>query len=284
MKTYNCIFTGGSVRGLCYVGALKAFEDNNIKINCYSGSSMGAIFMTMYALGYSAEEIKNELDKTNLCFLFSDFNFNLISDFALSKGRIYLHWLREKIESKYYGKNYVKGKMKPVCFKDLDKEIYIIATDLEESLPFVFSKETTPDTEVAVALRISSSMPGLLPIYKFQNKFLIDGDILRAKPIWDVLSFLLDRKETILEFRITGGNQNKVSKNPIKLVNSIVNVAAYTIDNEYTKMQDNNKIQKIQIDIDGVSFIEFNLSKTKKEEIYMNGYLSTQKYIKNQIN
>ena len=127
-------------------------------------------------------------------------------------------------------------------------------------------------------------MPGLLPIYKFQNKFLIDGDILRAKPIWDVLSFLLDRKETILEFRITGGNQNKVSKNPIKLVNSIVNVAAYTIDNEYTKIQDNNKIQKIQIDIDGVSFIEFNLSKTKKEEIYMNGYLSTQKYIKNQIN
>ena len=133
-------------------------------------------------------------------------------------------------------------------------------------------------------LRISSSMPGLLPIYKFQNKFLIDGDILRAKPIWDVLSFLLDRKETILEFRITGGNKNKVSKNPIKLVNSIVNVAAYTIDNEYTKIQDNNKIQKIQIDIDGVSFIEFNLSKTKKEEIYMNGYLSTQKYIKNQIN
>ena len=30
MKTYNCIFTGGSVRGLCYVGALKAFEENNI--------------------------------------------------------------------------------------------------------------------------------------------------------------------------------------------------------------------------------------------------------------
>lgn len=274
MKNYSCIFTGGSSRGLCYIGVLKALEEKNIKIKHYIGSSIGALFITFYALGYSVAELEEETDKLDLSTLFLDFNFNILSDFAFSKGNIYLTWLREKIEKKFYGDRYIKGKMNPVTFKDLDKNLYIIATDFENSEPFVFSKEITPDVEIALALRASSSMPALLPPFKFENKKLIDGDILRGYPITKSLSFLEIKKDELIEFRITGGRKNNFSKNPVKLVNSIVNIAAYAIDNwAYETYRSDYNI--IQLDVGGVSFTDFKLSQNKKKQIYDIGYETT---------
>lgn len=280
MKNYTCIFTGGSTRGLCYIGALKALEEKNINIKNYVGSSIGALFITFYALGYNVNELEKEADELDLSTLFHDFNFNIVSDFAFSKGNIYLNWLREKIEKKFYGENYKKEKMKPVKFKDVDKNLYIIATDFENSEPFVFSKETTPDVEIALALRASSTMPALLPPLKFNNKKLIDGDILRGYPIIDCLSFLEIKKDELIEFRITGGRKNKFSKNPIKLVNSIVNIAAYAIDNWACETY-KKEYNIIQIDIEGVKFTDFKLSKNKKKQIYDIGYRTTINALKN---
>lgn len=278
MFQYNCIFTGGSSRGLCYVGVLKALEELNISIKTYAGSSIGALIITFYALGYSQKEIEYEIDKLNLCSLFLDFNFNILSNLAFSQGKIYLNWLREKVEQKYYGTDYKKGKMPAVCFKDVPKDIYITATDLESSSNFVFSKYTTPNVEIASALVASSSMPGLLPPFKFENKILIDGDILRGRPLWKVVPELRDEK--LLEFRITGGNKNKFSKNPIKLVNSIVNAAAYTIDNDAVETYKED-FDIIQINVPNVTFTDFKFSIEKKKEIYKIGYDAVIKHFFN---
>ena len=94
---YNCVFGGGGVRGMCYIGALKALKEFNIDINAIAGSSVGAVFAALYAVGYSEDEIKE---------LFYDFNFNMFrdlninifnTDLSISKGEIFLDWLREKI-------------------------------------------------------------------------------------------------------------------------------------------------------------------------------------------
>ena len=279
MKNYNCIFTGGSTRGLCYVGVLKAFEEQNITINIHAGSSIGALIITFYALGYTSSEIEYEVNNLDLYKLFLDFNFNIISDFAFSRGNIYLNWLRDKVESKYYGKNYKKGKMPKVCFKDIDKNIIIVATNLETSELEVFSKETTPDMEIALALRITSSMPGLLKPVVYEGKTLIDGDILRGRPIWKIVNKLIKEPDKLLEFRITGGNKNKISRNPIKLVNSIVNACAYTIDNDAVNTY-KDYINIIQIDVKDLLFTDFKLSRGQKKEIYKIGYDKTIKYFK----
>ena len=169
--------------------------------------------------------------------------------------------------------------MKPVCFKDIDKDLRIVATNLLNSELQVFSKETTPNVELALAMRASSAMPTLIPAVKYENKFLIDGDISRGRPIWKLMPDLLDKENNILEFRITGGRKNKFSKNPITLLNSIVNVAAYIIDNEATMTYcENEKFDIIQVDIPNTSFIDFMMSKEKKKEIFKIGYDTTIKY------
>ena len=273
MKHYNCIFTGGSTRGLCYVGVLKALEELNIKIDTYAGSSIGAIFLTFYALGYTTDEIEEEINGLDFRKLFLDFNFNIISDFALSKGNIYYNWLKRKIENKFYGSIHHKA----VCFKDIDIDLVIVATNVETSELEVFSKETTPDMELALALRITSSMPGLLKPVVYNNKTLVDGDILRGRPIWRVVDKLIKKPENLLEFRITGGNCNKTSKNPIKLVNAIVNAAAYNIDNSaYNEYK--NYINIVQIDVPNMLFTDFKLSQERKHQIYQIGYNTTLEY------
>ena len=278
---YNCIFTGGSVRGLFYVGVLKAIEELGIEFDLRIGSSIGSLCLVFYTLGYSVEELENEINNLDLWKLFSDFNLNIFNDVAISSGKKYLKWLRHKIESKFYKANYQKGKMKPVCFKDIDKDIRIVATNLLTSELFVFSKETTPDVELAFAMRASSAMPTLMPAVKYEGKVLIDGDISRGRPIWKLMPDLLERETKILEFRMTGGNINKFSKNPISLLNSIVNVAAYVIDNDATQSYSGNeKFDIIQVDVPNTSFIDFALSKDKKQEIYKIGYETTINYFK----
>ena len=112
---YNCIFGGGGVRGMCYIGALKALNELNIEIGSIAGSSVGAVFAALLAVGYNEEEIKE---------LFFDFNFNMFrdininifnTDISLSKGEIFLDWLREKI-----GKKVLKEKVFPVHKINID--------------------------------------------------------------------------------------------------------------------------------------------------------------------
>ncbi len=278
MKKYNVIFTGGSVRGLSFIGVLKALEELEISPVTYTGSSIGAIFMMFYALGLSSDDIKKEINTLDLRTLFTDVNFQIFNNLAFSRGKKYLNWLRCKIEQYYYKQDYKKGEIPPVCFKDLDKDIFITAVELETSQVKVFSKYTTPKMEIAAALRASSSMPGLLIPYEYNGRHLIDGDIARGCPIWKSINYLSENKNKILEFRITGGNTNKISKNPIKMINAIVNSAAFIIDDEACQEYKNDLREIIRVDVFDVQFTDFNLSSKKKEMIYKAGYESTMKY------
>lgn len=43
-------FSGGGIKGAAHIGALKAFEEENLKFDCCSGTSSGSIVATLYAI------------------------------------------------------------------------------------------------------------------------------------------------------------------------------------------------------------------------------------------
>ena len=155
---YFCILGGGGIRGCSYTGVLKAIEELNLEITGWAGSSIGAVVATLYASGYTADEIDTVFKEINMDF-FKDINLSLGKDFALSKGGYFYDWIKDKIESKFYGTNYIKGKMPPVTFKNLDKDIVIFSVNLRYLNFYEFSKQKTPDAEIAGAVRASVSMP-----------------------------------------------------------------------------------------------------------------------------
>ena len=48
---------GGGVKGAAHIGALKALEEENIKIDYIGGTSSGSIVASLYACGFTSDEI-----------------------------------------------------------------------------------------------------------------------------------------------------------------------------------------------------------------------------------
>ena len=51
------VLSGGGAKGIAHIGVIKALEDNDIPIDCVTGTSMGAIVGSLYACGYSPEQM-----------------------------------------------------------------------------------------------------------------------------------------------------------------------------------------------------------------------------------
>lgn len=51
------VLSGGSVRGIAHIGVIKALEEKGIPIDYIAGTSMGAVIASLYAMGYSPDEI-----------------------------------------------------------------------------------------------------------------------------------------------------------------------------------------------------------------------------------
>lgn len=274
---YTCIFGGGAIRGVSYVGTIKALEEIGICTGTIAGSSVGAIFAGLWATGYKAEELKDIFMQTNY-ELFKDIHFGFGRDFAISKGEIFLDWLRDLIERKFYGKRYQKGENPPVTFKDLDKNLVVITTDLTNFKYKEFSKFETPDVEIAYAIRISSTMPGLMKPIVYEESLLVDGDLQKSWPLWRLSKNLCPDSERILEFRLEGDYEGK-GNNAINFINTVYScVTALATDFIIDTYGNRDKFDYIKINTGAVVVVDFNQPKEKRRELMDIGYKQTVDY------
>ena len=55
------VLSGGGAKGLTHIGIIRALEENNIPIDYITGTSMGAIIGSLYAMGYSPDDMEKLL-------------------------------------------------------------------------------------------------------------------------------------------------------------------------------------------------------------------------------
>ena len=274
---YTVIFGGGAIRGVAYIGAVNALKEYNVEIGTLAGSSVGAVFAGLLAVGYDNDELKELFLNVNFD-LFRDIHFGLGKEFALSKGGVFLDWLRELIEKKYYGENYKKGENKPVTFGDLEKELVVITTDLTNFKCKEFSKKETPDFEVAKAIRISSTMPGLMPPYKYEDSELVDGDLQKSWPLWKLSDTLNNVNDRILEFRLEGDYAGK-GKNAINFINTVYSCVTSVATNFIVDLYgQKDKYDYVTLNTGEVVIVDFNQPKDKREHLIKIGYEQTKDY------
>lgn len=276
---YTCLFGGGAIRGISYCGALKVMEELNIRPNTYAGSSVGSIIAALVAVGYNAEEVKNIMMKVNFD-LFKDIQFGIPSQFALSKGEVFLGWIRALIEKKYYGVRYKKGLNKAVRFKDIEKNLVIITTDISNFECKEFSKCETADFEIATAVRISCCMPGLMRPIEYNNSMLVDGDLQKSWPMWKLSENLCPPDERILEFRLEGNFQG-TDYNPIEYLNAVYSCMTGMATSFITSIYgDCDKYDYIVINTGDINIVDFNQPIEKRKELVEIGYDATMSYFK----
>ena len=271
---YTCLFGGGAIRGLAYIGTIRALEELGIEYDIIGGSSVGSIFAVLLACGYRSYELENLFIKVNF-ELFKDIHLGFNKPFALSKGEIFVDWINELISRKIEN-----VKNRPIVFNDLDKELVVITTNLKTFSTQEFSKKETPDFEIAKAVRISSSMPGLMPPYKYNDADLVDGDLQKASPMWRLTDTLKHSESRILEFRLEG-SCGETDSNPISFINTIyscvTDVATDFVSEIYGA---NDRFDCIRINTGDIFFADFNLDKESRRKLIESGYNQTIHYFK----
>ena len=280
MQEYFAIFGGGGIRGLAYCGAYKALEETNIKLTGCAGSSIGAVFASLLSIGYTYQEIYKILSDVSFD-MFIDINMDLKKELAISKGKIFLEWMRDKIEKKFYGGNYKKGEMPPVKFSDIKEKLIIYSVDLTNLKFKEFSSEKTPDFEIARAVRASVSMPGLFTPLELDNSLIVDGDLLKSTPLWRVSNTIKNSKDRILEFRLEDNETPKKVSNSLEYINRVYNaICGFATDYIIDLYKEKDKFDYIKINTENISVVDFLISKEKKQELFEIGYKKTQEYFK----
>ena len=276
---YFAILGGGGIRGLAYCGAYKALLEHNITLTGCAGSSIGAVFASLLSIDYTYSEIYEILSDVSFD-MFIDINVDFKKELAISKGRIFLDWMREKIEKKFYGENYKKGEMPPVKFGDIKRKFIIYSVDLTNMKFKEFSNLKTPDFEIAKAVRASVSMPGLFTPLELDNNLIVDGDLLKSTPLWRVTDSIKNCSERILEFRLEDNETPKKIGNSIEYLNRVYNaICGFATDYIIDLYNEKDKFDYIKINTQDISVVDFLIPKEKKQELFNTGYNRTNDYL-----
>ncbi len=160
---------GGAVLGAVHIGILKAFEEDNIKINCISGTSIGSFIATLFAFGKSAREIEE---------IVSDQGWLDISSLTLNKmGFLSNEKLGDLISANTDNKS----------FKDTSIPLAIVACDIVTGDKIVLTTGNVADAVMA-----STCIPGIFKPIEIRENILVDGGIIENIPISPLKEFGCD--------------------------------------------------------------------------------------------
>lgn len=279
---YTCLFGGGAIRGTAHIGVIKAFDRLGIIPTTLAGSSVGSIVAALYAIGYTYKELSDVFLSVNF-ELFRDISLGFNNKFALSKGEVFLEWLRELIEKKFYGASYVKGQCEKVKFKDIKRNLVIISTNMKDFSCKEFSTFETPDFEIAMAVRISCCMPGLMRAVTFEDDLLVDGDLMKGKPMWSLSKNIKHVEDRILEIRLEG-TFSGTDQNPLEYVNGMYTCMTSSETSFIKSIYGNcDRYDYLVINTGNVIVVDFNYPPEKRQAIIDDGYRQAMDYFTNTL-
>ena len=167
--TTGLVLSGGGIRGVAHIGAIKALEENGIYPSYIAGTSAGAIVGALYAAGLSCEEMLNFFKTTEI------FSLN---NYAKGKPGFL-------DTEKFYDQ--FKSHLPQDTFESLEKPLYITATNLLDGTLKVFSSG-----ELIKPILASAAVPGLFAPVKIKNGYYVDGGTLNNFPV-DLIRLFCDR-------------------------------------------------------------------------------------------
>lgn len=315
----NFAFSGGGVLGIAYIGMLDYLYEIGMMpyIQRVVGTSAGAITACITAfnldfaetkvmadsLDYSrvpsktnpdaeAEEQTSAKEKKELGKLFdnADCVYRLITQYGWYSSSYFYEWMRRQIAEQFDEKK----KKPPYTFADFAapvlhkgqrafKELYIIGTDVSTKTSSVFCLDTTPEMEVAEAVRISMSVPLFFEAVKSgdetrkQPKVYADGGLLYNYPL-TFFDQSMSPSRTLGAVFLEKSHPAKIDN----IIDFIVNLLSCTtaIQSQLYSSSPQNVERSIQIETGSISSLDFNIKTGDKtyKYLYQQGYQAARTY------
>ena len=177
----NLIMSGGATRGIAFLGSYKALEElDKLKdIECYCGTSIGSIILFLINIGYTPDELSQELVVKELSTLKDIRVSQLLTRYGIDTGKKITDW----IESMAIKKEFDKDTTFQDLFNKTNKKLIVVASNLNTYSPIYFSVDTSPDLRVIDAIRMSISIPILFTNKTYKGHIYVDGALTDNYPI-----------------------------------------------------------------------------------------------------
>ncbi len=273
------VLSGGGAKGFAHIGVLKVIDSLGIKINHIAGTSMGAIVGSLYASGYSGQQLDS-------IFRSLDFD-NVINDILPRSART----LYERENNEKYavilpfdnfklklpsalsrGQNVFSLMSKLTLhvseIKDFDKlpiPFFCVATNVENGKVVILDSGS-----LARSVTASGALPSLFQPVEIDGKLLIDGGVVNNYPVDELLAKGMD---VIIGVDVQDGlakREDMTSALDVLLqINNFRTISDMTLKSEKTDIY-------IKPDIKDFSVIAFSEGK----QIIKNGEIAASEKIK----
>jgi len=278
---------GGGCKLVAHVGAYAALVSKGFQLSHASGTSGGAIVAAAAVAGYTPTELRRLVMNIN----FSKFldgsqwtrYWRVLNNYGLYKGNSFYRFMQKTLADKgvYTFKDILSHN-------DVDRtnpkyrwRLKVIAADLSNGRMIVLPNDAAlygqnpDDLEVALAVRMSMSIPLFFEPVKFGDSYIGDGGILSNFPIWiwdsdgapdwPTFGFLLKEE---------GSGRKQDIDGPFSLFKALIMTMLEAHDKRFVRPMDYQH-RTVAIPTGGISPINFNLTVIEKERLYHNGYMST---------
>jgi len=245
-KYSNLVLSGGSLKAISFIGCLKYLEEIGQVKNLQSliGSSAGAIFSFLIALGYNSTEITKEFKDAILKYKEYDIDIdrliNIYEYIGIDDGSFFENlcrsWLKKKLNC---------DTITFIDFaKQTGKNLVICASNIVNRKETYFSLDTTPNMCVLFALKASIAIPLVFTpvILKTDKEYAIyvDAGLFNNFP----LDYL---KKSVLQNTLG----IKISYNPVIPENlNLFNYLNLIMDATFDKLN-----QKNDDDVDNITIV-----------------------------
>ena len=186
------VLSGGGAKGLAHIGILKSLEEAGITPDIITGTSMGSIMGGLYAIGYTADEIKEialsaqwDILLSNKTFMnevvFEEKDYYNRYLYELNMTGLHLDLPKGLIEGQELS-NMLSFVTRPVHdinnFKNLPIPYACIAADIETGLKVVLNEGS-----LARSMRASMAIPSVFTPVEIDGKLLVDGGLVHNFPV-----------------------------------------------------------------------------------------------------
>jgi len=187
--------SGGGAKGLAHIGILKAIDSAGLKIDYITGTSMGSIIGSLYAIGYSADSIEKMSRQINWDLILSN-QASLRTLFMeekdeYSKYTVELPWVNHHFQ---LPTGVLQGQELLLRLSEMFFPVYNVKDFSQFNIPFKCIATDVGNGEAVVmnkgeiisAIRSSMAIPSFFTPVNYNKKLLVDGGIVRNFPVRDV--------------------------------------------------------------------------------------------------
>ena len=270
---------GGGIKGVAHVGVLKALEEKNIHIDYLSGTSSGSIVTTLYAAGYSCNEILNIFHEYSKKIKYIDLkNIYYIIKRLILKHKFIIEGFNtgeiiENLINKFCNKKGIYN------IKDIKKDILIVSVSVNTGKVYFFESNKKLNRysddiihidaiNIGKAVRASCSFPGVFCPVHLNNDILVDGGIRENIPWKEVKKNGIDK---VLCIVFDEEQKIKEDKNIIDMISGSLNLMGRELSNYELEGAD----YILKISTKETSLLDFS----KIDYLYNEGYIQAKSFL-----